>query len=80
MLELGRGKGSPKSAKSLAQLITINGTGAIVVKVHKNILPVFDVFPEACKLCDCDWGCVIVGMNVVDEETRRASLNPIVQL
>ena len=61
MLELGRGKGSPKSAKSLAQLININGTGAIAVKVHKHILPVFDVFPEACKLCD--WGCVIVGMN-----------------
>jgi len=78
MLELGRGKGSPKSAKSLAQLININGTGAIAVKVHKHILPVFDVFPEACKLCD--WGCVIVGINVVDEGTGRASLNPIVPL
>ena len=65
----------PELRQGLLQLVPVDGPRAVAVEVAEDILPVFDVLPEAGELC-----VVLARGDWEGEMAGRTSLKPMLPL
>ena len=66
-------KSVPELAKSLAELVTLDGTRAIPVKVPEDILPVLDVLPETSIFVEANRSAAVGILNPISTAARRTN-------